>query len=399
MKQNQVSVNVDELKDFLTHVLDTNVALQAAGKNPIAVEITGESGIGKTSAALQLAEERGLHCVKLNLAQIEELGDLVGFPVKEYQVAINRGTEEDKKWEAKWVDEAVLEDVRAAGYRTTGKTRMSYAPPEWIANKPEGGILILDDWNRADLRFVQACMELIDRQQYISWKLPKNWHILLTANPDDGKYLVQSIDNAQKTRYAKALLKFDKDCWAKWAETQGIDGRCINFLLMYPEVITTDVNARSITTFFNSISCIPEFEKAVPMIQMLGEGTVGGECATLFSTFINQKLDKLVSPEIMLKDTDQDKVVRLMKAAVNQGGNYRADIASVLCTRLVNYTLNYAENNPIDQKIIDRLINLSTEEIFSTDIKYYVVREVYAGNPKKFEKLLRNPEIVQMVTQ
>lgn len=41
-------------------------------------------------------------------------------------------------------------------------------------------------------------MELVDRQTYISWSLPKDWHIMLTANPDNGDYMVNSIDTAQK---------------------------------------------------------------------------------------------------------------------------------------------------------------------------------------------------------
>jgi hypothetical protein len=52
---------------------------------------------------------------------------------------------------------------------------MSYCPPEWIVgldDKP--GILILDDYSRADQRFIQACMTLIETQKYMSWSLPKN---------------------------------------------------------------------------------------------------------------------------------------------------------------------------------------------------------------------------------
>ena len=66
--------------------------------------------------------------------------------------------------------------------------------------------MLLDDWNRADIRFIQAVMELIDRQQYISWTLPKDWHIILTANPDTGDYLVNSIDNAQKLDLFQSIL-------------------------------------------------------------------------------------------------------------------------------------------------------------------------------------------------
>ena len=40
----------------------------------------------KTSTIVELAEENKLKFVKLNLAQIEELGDLVGFPVRQFQM-------------------------------------------------------------------------------------------------------------------------------------------------------------------------------------------------------------------------------------------------------------------------------------------------------------------------
>lgn len=45
----------------------------------------------------------------------------------------------------------------------------------------------------------QAVMELIYKQEYISWKLPPNTHIVLTSNPDNGEYNVTSTDEAQKT--------------------------------------------------------------------------------------------------------------------------------------------------------------------------------------------------------
>lgn len=82
----QVNLNIDEAKDFLKHIVSNNRYLQQNGKPAVAVEIIGDSGIGKTSSVLQLAHETGLSVVKLNLAQIEELGDLVGFPIRQFQL-------------------------------------------------------------------------------------------------------------------------------------------------------------------------------------------------------------------------------------------------------------------------------------------------------------------------
>ncbi len=415
----QVNLNIDELKGFVNHIIENNRFLQKENKPPVAIEVVGESGIGKTSAVLDLAKENELDFVKLNLAQIEELGDLVGFPVRQFQMY--REKQVSKKIDdlqytvaqraaasaqvadstmtkkiGQWVDELAVEEYLRKGWKMTGKNRMSYCAPEWIADKKAGGVLLLDDWNRADTRFIQACMELVDRQQYISWTLPKDWHIILTANPDNGDYMVNSVDAAQKTRYITANLKFDIDVWARWAEENGIDTRCINFLLMHPELVTQETNARSISTFFNSISSIKSFEDQLPLIQMIGEGSVGNEFASMFTTFINNKLDKLVTPKDMLTHDNQDWVIGELNSVLGKGDTYRADIASTLATRLANYSVVYANENTVTPKINERLIALCTKDVFANDLKYLIVRTIFNGNKTKFNKMMMNPEIIKM---
>jgi hypothetical protein len=387
---NEVNLNIDELESFIKHIITNNRFLQSKGKKPVAVEVVGESGIGKTTSIMDMAKTHNLDFVKLNLAQIEELGDLVGFPLKQYQMYIDV----DGKKKGKWVDEVNVDSFTAKGYIPTGKNRMGYAAPEWISDKKKGGVLLLDDWNRADTRFIQACMELIDRQQYISWSLPEDWHIILTANPDNGDYMVNSVDSAQKTRYITANLKFDVDVWARWAEANELDTRCINFLLLHPELVTQETNARAISTFFNSISSINDFETELPLIQMVGEGSVGTEFASMFTTFINNKLDQLLTPKDML--LGDENTLSKIKSNVGSGDSYRADIASVMATRLANFAVVYSQDNTITPKITERLEDLCTKDHFTNDLKYLVVRTIFNGNKKKFSKLMMKPEIIKM---
>jgi len=389
-KKDLISLNVNELKDFLKHIIENNRFLQEQHKSPVSVEVIGDSGIGKTSAIIQLAKELDLNFVKLNLAQIEEIGDLVGFPIRQFEMQRN---EESAKI---WVDENVLNEKYKEGYYTTGLNRMSYCAPEWISGKEKGGILLLDDWNRADVRFIQAVMELIDRQQYISWTLPKDWHILLTANPDNGDYLVNSIDNAQKTRFISTNLKFDINCWGKWAEENYIDGRCINFLLLHPELVTKNVNSRSVSMFFNSISSIKQFEESLPLIQMIGEGSVGSEFSSLFTMFINNKLDKMISPENVFKQ-DEKYVTNTLKSLVGKDDKYRADIASTLSTRIVNYLDMFAKSNHVEKDVIDRISKIVNEKIFTTDICYNMIKSIYNNNPSKFKTMMMDKELVQYI--
>jgi len=388
MKKDLISINVNELKTFLTHIVENNRYLQENNKTPVSVEVIGESGIGKTSAIIQLAKELDFNFVKLNLAQIEEIGDLVGFPIRQFEVEINN--------EKTWVDEHAFDEYLKLGYKSTGLNRMSYYPPEWISGKEKGGILLLDDWNRADVRFIQAVMELIDRQTYISWKLPKDWHIILTANPDNGDYLVNSIDNAQKTRFISVNLKFDIDCWGKWAEENSIDGRCINFLLMHPELVTTNVNSRSVSMFFNSISSIKSFDDDLPLIQMIGEGSVGPEFSSLFTMFINNKLDKMISPENIFKQ-DEKYVLGTLKSIIGQDDNYKASIASTLSTRVINYLDVFAKNNPVEKNVIERISKIVNEKIFTPDICYNMVKSIYNNNQNKFKTMIMDKSLVDYI--
>ena len=388
---NQSQISIKDVKSFLNHIISNNRVLQEQGKTPVAVEVVGDSGIGKTSSIIQLAQELDLNFVKLNLAQIEELGDLVGFPIRQFEMV--------KEQDVKMVDENHINEYKELGYKSTGKNQMSYCPPEWISGKKKGGILLLDDWNRADLRFIQAIMELIDRQQYISWSLPQDWHIILTSNPDNGDYIVNSIDNAQKTRFISVNLKFDINCWSEWAEENGIDSRCINFLLMNKELVTKDTNSRSITTFFNSISSIPIFEKQLSLIQMIGEGSVGSEFASMFNMFINNKLDKLLSPEKIMLDENEEYVMGSLKSSIGEDNNYRADIASTLSTRIINYSLNYSKDNKVSKDYINRIINLVTSDLFTNDLKYNIVKKIYNGNPSKFQMLTLNKDVIKFITK
>jgi nucleoside-triphosphatase THEP1 len=388
---NTVQLNAEELKSFIKHMVNNNQHIQAQGKVPVAVNIEGDAGLGKTSTILQLGKELGMDVVKLNLSQIEELGDLVGFPVKEFLVKNQEGKQ-------RWITEAQVSGALKAGYTVADK-RMSHAAPEWIQGKGEGGFLILDDYTRADHRFMQATMEILDRQEYVSWKLPKNWHVILTSNPDNGDYNVTSLDVAQKTRFISVEMKYDVAVWAKWAETAGIDGRCINFMLMHPELVTQRVNPRAITTFFNAISSIPKFEEQLPLIQMIGEGSVGADFSSMFTMFINNKLDKIISPEDILTK-DEAYVKGAIVSSVGQGDDFRADLSSVIATRVINYALTVADKGGVPQAMIDRLAKLTTEfDGFTNDLRYYMVKEIVNGNKVKFAKLMQDTNVVKMAIQ
>ncbi len=82
---------------------------------------------------------------------------------------------------------------------------------------------------------------------------------------------------------------------------------------------------------------------------------------------------------------------------IGEGDDYRADIASVVATRIVNYSLTQAETKSISQDIIDRIAKLTTDcKSFTDDLKYYIIKELLSGNKPKFSKLMLNPAVAKM---
>lgn len=191
-------ITISEFTNIFNYLLDNNKQLEEEGLSPIAVGLEGEAGLGKTSVIEQIADKRGMTYCKLSLSQLEEVGDLVGYPQKE---VLLRWKDKEGNTKSKWYPESMISKV-PANIQVTSTTRMSYAPPAWVPREenPNGLILLLDDFSRANPLFMQATMELINTASYISWKLPKNTTVVLTSNPDDGSYSVSSLDTAQKTQ-------------------------------------------------------------------------------------------------------------------------------------------------------------------------------------------------------
>jgi len=165
-------------------------------------------------------------------------------------------------------------------------------------------------------------------------------------------------------------------------------------MLLHPELISKNVNPRSTSMFFNSISSLESFDKSLPLIQMIGEGSVGVEFASMFTMFINNKLDKLVKIHDVLFHDNEKYILGELKGCIGSDKNYRADIASTLATRLINYSLFYSSDNKVDDNLINRIKEIIVGDIFAVDLKYHIVKSIYNGDANKFKSLMLKKELV-----
>jgi len=419
---------MNQVKDLLNLTIDNNIELEKEGTAPIAVCLEAEAGIGKTSVVQQVADERGMTCVKLSLHELEEAGDLVGFPELQYECQTARKIKnEDGTVKMQvlpgtvWMNAKQLDNPdKSIAIRQTGKTRMGYAKPAWVPEYNEKGtIFLLDDFGRCNQQLSQAVMELILTQGYVSWKLPKKTTIFLTSNPDNGDYSVNSQDPAQRDRYLAYNVAWDLDSWSKWAEKASIDGRCINFVMSYSsELFNIDgegnriCTPRSFVMFSNMIKGIKDWDKTENLgtISLIAKGCFkddAGRFSQMFTTFIRNKMHLLIQPKDMLEGGWDRIKEKLLETVYDQStGQYRPDIASMLERRFSNYVgawLDSDKKTPISV-VKDRILNfIDVEEtdgkrIFDPDLIYHMLKTITSDHKNQTNHLLFEPKIAKILS-
>ena len=408
--------NTKQIEDKLRYLINNNHKLQENNKQPLSINLVGEAGIGKTSLVRQIAESLKMSFVEINLSQLDEVGDLVGYPIKEMEAQMFKLTQEGDKVKRipsgkVWITEAMMKNLNPKQYMLTNNTRMSYAKPAWVPEYNENGtIVLLDDYTRCTPVFMQAIMNLLLNQKYMSWKLPEKTTIVLTSNPDNGKYNVVGQDLAQQDRCVSYNVGFNADIWAQWAEKNNIDSRCISFALYFEkELFEQDEQGNSISTprsftmFCDAISGIDDWEnsESLDMIQFLASGCLrdaDNKFGSMFTTFITQRMHLMMEPKKILLakwDTIADK----LKGQVFKDGQHDVSVSSILERRFTNYVISWLDNEektPISI-VKDRILDFIHNNIFTESMMYHMLQTLTKTHKQQTSKLLFVPEISQIL--
>lgn len=297
------------LHSFLRTNFELNDATEQKGGRRFAQCIWGHSGIGKTDAVKDYARRPvmwrgkqydGYEVHDVPIAQFEEMGDLHGLPVQHIMMR-NNG-------DALWVNIEMIGDYRNLGFQVDAKegSRTLYAPPDWAVFRPGPSILLLDDWNRSSLRILKGIMQLLQDYRMMSWSLPPGCNIVLTGNPDEQDYLVTSIDGAIITRIKHVTLEQDAKQWAVWAESEKLDPRGINFVLMYPQMMIGKqrTNPRTLAEFFRVLKNFPSIEDSKKDVTLHAHSLLDEETVATFIVCATRDMRLIVEPEQILNGTD-----------------------------------------------------------------------------------------------
>lgn len=347
-------LSADGIQKFIERVTE-NALHHQGDRTPIC--IWGVHGIGKTALVEQVAQANDWKFAYVAPAQFEEMGDLHGLPV---------------------ID---------------GSTTR-FAPPDWVPTDDGPGILLLDDFNRADDRILRGIMQLLQRGELMSWSLPPNWHMVVTANPEGADYSVTPLDDAMLTRMLHVSMEFEPKVWATWAVGAGVDERGIAFVLTYPEVVTgSRTTPRSLTHFFEQIRPIEDLRSNWEYVHALALSALDGEAATAFMSFVNDDLQQLVSPEEILNDPWADTEARLRTLATDDDG-VRLDRLNAMTVRLYLALTNTDVVPSQDQG--RNLISFLTSDVLPSDLRLTLHRDLVRDGTPELTEILRDKALAEL---
>jgi len=340
------------VKNFVAHFVGQNHIKAKQDKRKTTVCIWGSKGIGKTDLVKQLAgTEVADRVIDIPIAQIEEMGDFHGLP-------IHKDTED-------------------------GRTVTVTAPPHWVPINPEEKtIVLIDDFNRADVRIIRGIMQLIQDHRTISWSLPALSSIVLTANPSDSDegYLVTSLDPAILSRMAHITMVPEFRSWLAWGENNDVDPRVLSFIARYNEQLAPPGADRTCPRgwhmYSDAIKSLSAADATPALLKLYGSAVLDEDSVNPFLQFMEGDFEKVIEPELIV--TSYMKNEEIKKKFLKLAADGRTDIINVTLSRLIAYVNNMSRvaSGSDTQK---NVIALMEEEFIYKDMKHLYVNLLAQG--------------------
>ncbi len=350
---------VSEVRSLIEHNIRLNKIAEVKGRRKTPLCIWGPAGIGKTELVEAFAKQNNYQLAYVAPAQFEEMGDLLGMP----QLC---------------------------------EGRMLFAPPDWAPRQAGPGILLIDDVNRAEERILRGLMQLFQNHRLISWQLPPDWHILLTANPDTGDYSVTPMDEAMLGRLRHVSMQFNLPEWFAWAESQQLDERGLEFIQCYPEVMgSAKVSPRRMTQFLESIQPLEDLKAELSLVKLLAEASLDSETSAAFLHFVSQEMGQLPSPADVLKSENLDARVVLPLQKWVQGELVRMDMLSLFGERLVAHIRQLGE--PLTKEQKTNLVTFLQIPWLPNDWRLVVVQQLMKIEKQDLQLLAADPALGRLL--
>ncbi|MBH1942163.1 ATP-binding protein [Mobilitalea sibirica] len=344
--------------------------------------IVGESGIGKTALAKELARENDWSLIVIDGNLLKE-GEIGGLPT---------------------IDSYIK---KKGNGDTTSKKTTVYAVHHKLRkiddeiSKGKTVLLFIDEINRCEHTVQQELMNLILNREINGYQLDEGVKIIAAMNPS-GKYSsefdyqVVDMDAAQENRFVWLYMEPDYIQWIEWAIDVGIDQKVIEFISTFPEYLhkKNEGDVRATPRSYERISKIyKEFKKkeaSIPRSVFLNvlQGNVGKLIAQEFISFIESDYSPMISYEdIFTKDSLSQTLIE----RIQNESHTRLYLSAKNILKFLEMNLNNTQEADF---YVDRLIELL--KIYPVDLRVGIMKDMKNSYSKTYQHAIENEAFVNL---
>lgn len=344
--------------------------------------IVGETGIGKTALAKELAHQHNWSLIVIDGNLLKE-GEIGGLPTIEAYASVNpQGDKVEKK---------------ATIYAVHHKLRE--IDEEMLNGKTV--LLFIDEVNRCEHTVQQELMNLILNREINGYTLPNSVKIVAAMNPSgkygtDFDYQVTDMDAAQENRFVWLHMEPDSAQWIDWAITAGLEQKVIEFISTFPEYLhkvnTDDIRAtpRSYERISGLYKVYKQNQDSISRSVFLNvvKGNVGGLIAEEFVAFAESDYTPLITYDDVFAG---ESLSDLVKDKIRKESHTRLYLAAKNILQHVETTIH---NGTHDQTVtIERLIELL--RIYPVDLMIGIMKDIKNNYIGTYQYVIENESFVE----
>lgn len=344
--------------------------------------IVGESGIGKTALAKEIARENHWSLIVINGNLLKE-GEIGGLPTLESYARVK--------------DNEDLVEKKATVYAVHHKLR------EIDEEISQGTtvLLFIDEVNRCEHTVQQELMNLILNREINGYKLPEGVKLLAAMNPSskygsEFDYQVVDMDAAQENRFVWLYMEPDYNQWIAWAIETGIEQKVIEFISTFPEYLhkinEDDLRAtpRSYERISSSYKMYKEKKDSIPRSVFLNviKGNVGRLIAEEFVNFVESDYRPLLSYEDVFSG---DLLHETISESVKSESHTRLYLSAKNILKILES--NLLEDPEKSNFYTDRLIELL--KLYPVDLKIGIMKDIKNSYPEVYKHALENEAFIE----
>lgn len=351
----------------------------ATGEVPL---IIGETGVGKTALAREMAHEKDWSLIVIDGNLLKE-GEIGGLPTVEAYTRVNH---QGNTVEEKTTVYAVHHKLREID--------------EEIA-KGKTVLLFIDEINRCEHTVQQELMNLILNREINGYTLHESVKIAAAMNPS-GKYgtnfdyQVVDMDAAQENRFVWLHMEPDVMQWLDWAVAAGIEQKVIEFISTFPEYLQkiNEEDIRATPRSYERISALYKIyqqkKDSIPRSVFLNiiRGNVGKLIAEEFVAFVESDYGSLLSYEDVFSGNALHKSVKDQVKAESHTRLYLS------AKNILKHLENTIQNSDLDPNYyIDRLIAFL--KLYPVDLMIGIMKDIKNSYLEVYQYAIENDVFVE----